>query len=75
MQTALPYIGSIKIYIHKVKEPKPRTHFQSIQNHIPRKDPGLPTLIYTSKVFSENVLINFQSLKTKQKLLQPTAWV
>ena len=33
------------------------------------------TLIYTPNVLSENILINLQRLKTKQKLLQLTAWI
>ena len=76
MQIALSCLKTYtRLNQNEVKEPKPSTHFQSIQNPLSRKDPGLPTLIYTPNVLSENILINLQSLKTKQKLLQLTAWI
>lgn len=46
--------------------------FKSIRNPLSGKDPGLRTLIYAPNVLSENILINLQRLKTKQKLLQLT---
>lgn len=63
MQTTLSFIPENLLNQNEINEPKPSTQFQSIQNPLSRKDPGLPTLIYTPNVLSENILINFKIWK------------
>lgn len=65
----------IRLDQNEVKEPKPSTHFQEHSKSLIKKGSWITNFDLCSKCTFRNILINFQTLKTKQKLLQLTAWI
>lgn len=72
MQTALSFFPENlhKDQFNEVKETKPSTQFQSIQNPLSKKDPGLPNFDLYSKCTFRKYFNKLQSFKTKQILFQ-----